>query len=180
MPGVTEGIHPIYGRTFLRRVRFSYSDADQAAAVDRFFGQGYAVEACVYDPSGNTMVVTFPTKDKLVAEVEDMGYDADLVESADELTLDQMLCFQAMYQKRYADNAVSFTANVPEGLDVDETMAVIQSWLPHLKGTTIMVDGTREQAPYERITEAEFEQYEQTRIEDSTDEDCASGACPVR
>jgi adenosylcobalamin-dependent ribonucleoside-triphosphate reductase len=180
MPGVTEGIHPIYGRTFLRRVRFSYSDADQAAAVDRFFMQGYAVEACVYDPSGNTMVVTFPTKDKLVAEVEEMGYDAELVESADELTLDQMLCFQAMYQKHYADNAVSFTANVPEGLDLDETMDVIQSWLPHLKGTTIMVDGTREQAPYERISEEEFNQYEATRIEDSTDEDCATGACPVR
>ncbi|WLW38597.1 ribonucleotide reductase [Streptomyces phage Verabelle] len=180
MPGVTEGIHPIYGRTFLRRVRFSLADADQAASVDRFFMQGYAVDTCVYDQSGNTVVVTFPTKDKLVAEVEEMGFDADLVESADELTLDQMLAFQAMYQRHYADNAVSFTANVPEGLDVDNTMAVIQSWLPHLKGTTIMVDGTREQAPYERITEAEFDQYELTRIEDSTDEDCASGACPVR
>jgi ribonucleoside-triphosphate reductase len=180
MPGVTEGIHPIYGRTFLRRVRFSYSDADQAAQVDKFFGQGFAVDACVYDPSGNTMVVTFPTKDKLVAEVEAMGFDPELVESADELTLDQMLGFQAMYQTHYADNAVSYTCNVPEGLDVDDVMAVIQSWLPHLKGTTIMVDGTREQAPYERITEAEFEQYELTRVEDGTDEDCASGACPVR
>ncbi|AKY03877.1 ribonucleotide reductase [Streptomyces phage Verse] len=180
MPGVTEGIHPIYGRTYLRRVRFSYSDPDQAAQVDRFFGQGFAVDACVYDPSGNTMVVTFPTKDKLVAEVEDMGYEAELVESADELTLDQMLSFQAMYQRHYADNAVSYTANVPEGLDVDETMDVIESWLPHLKGTTIMVDGTREQAPYERISAQEFAQYELTRVEDSTDEDCASGACPVR
>ncbi|WJN63144.1 ribonucleotide reductase [Streptomyces phage phiScoe44] len=180
MPGVTEGIHPIYGRTFLRRVRFSLADADQAASVDRFFAQGYAVDTCVYDQSGNTVVVTFPTKDKLVAEVEAMGYDADLVESADELTLDQMLSFQAMYQGSWADNAVSFTANVPEGLDVDETMAVIQSWLPHLKGTTIMVDGTREQAPYERISEEEFNQYELTRIEDSTDEECSTGACPVR
>ncbi|WJN63062.1 ribonucleotide reductase [Streptomyces phage phiScoe3] len=180
MPGVTEGIHPIYGRTFLRRVRFSLADADQAASVDRFFMQGYAVDTCVYDQSGNTVVVTFPTKDKLVAEVEDMGFDPDLVESADELTLDQMLGFQAMYQKHYADNAVSYTCNVPEGLKVDDVMAVIESWLPHLKGTTIMVDGTREQAPYERISMEEFEQYELTRIEDSTDEDCASGACPVR
>ncbi|WMI34566.1 ribonucleotide reductase [Streptomyces phage Dexers] len=180
MPGVTEGIHPIYGRTYLRRVRFSYSDPDQAAQVDKFFGQGFAVDACVYDPSGNTMVVTFPTKDKLVAEVEEMGYEAELVESADELSLDQMLSFQAMYQAHYADNAVSFTANVPEGLDPDETAAVIKSWLPHLKGTTIMVDGTREQAPYERISAQEFAQFELTRVEDSTDEDCASGACPVR
>lgn len=180
LPGVTEGIHPIYGRHFLRRVRFNMTDPAQAANVARFEFEGYDVEPCIYDQSGNTYVVTFPTKEKLVAEVEAMGFDPAIVESADELTLDQMLSFQAMYQAEYADNAVSFTANVPEGLDVDETMAVIKRWLPDLKGTTIMVDGTREQAPYERITEAEFDAYEVTSIEDSTDEDCATGACPVR
>lgn len=180
MPGVTEGIHPIYGRYFLRRVRFSMPDPAQAATVQDFMNQGYAVEKCAYDQSGNTMVVTFPTKDKLVAEVEEMGFDPSIVESADELTLDQMLAFQAMYQECYADNAVSYTANVPEGLDVKHTMDVIKRWLPDLKGTTIMVDGTREQAPYERITEEQFAEYELTSIEDSTDEDCTTGACPVR
>ncbi|WP_405392390.1 hypothetical protein OG596_33970 [Streptomyces sp. NBC_01102] len=180
LPGATEGIHPIYGRHFKRRVRFNMTDLEQAANVARFEFEGYDVEPCIYDQSGNTYVVTFPTKEKLVAEVEAMGFDPSIVESADELTLDQMLAFQAMYQTEYADNAVSYTANVPEGLDVDETMAVIKRWLPDLKGTTIMVDGTREQAPYERITEAEFDAYEVTSIEDSTDEDCATGACPVR
>jgi len=43
-----------------------------------------------------------------------------------------------------------------------------------------MSDGTRPQSPYERITEAEFTSYELTSIEDSTDEDCASGVCPIR
>lgn len=180
LPGVTEGIHPIYGRHFLRRVRFNMTDLAQAANVARFEFEGFDVEPCIYDKSGNTYVVTFPTKEKLVAEVEAMGYDPAIVESADELTLEQMLSFQAMYQTEYADNAVSFTANVPEGLDLEETMAVIKGWLPDLKGTTIMVDGTREQAPYERITEEEFDAYEVTSIEDSTDEDCATGACPVR
>jgi adenosylcobalamin-dependent ribonucleoside-triphosphate reductase len=180
LPGVTEGIHPIYGRHYLRRVRYSYNDPEQAAAVDGFFLQGYEVEECVYDQSGNTMVVTFPTKDKLVAEVEAMGYPASLVESADDLTLDQMLAFQAMYQRHYADNAVSYTCNVPESLDVDETAEIIARWLPALKGTTVMVDGSREQAPYERITAKQFARYEATRVEDSTDEECSSGACPVR
>jgi adenosylcobalamin-dependent ribonucleoside-triphosphate reductase len=180
MPGVTEGIHPVYARTFLRRVRFSVADPDQAARVAAFEFEGYKVEPCVYDPSGNTMVVEFPTLDKLVAEVEARGYPADLVESADELSLDDMLAFQAMYQAEYADNAVSFTANVPEGLDLDETADVIEEWLPHLKGTTIMVDGTRPQAPYERITREEFDEYESYRVEDSTDEECSTGACPVR
>ncbi|WP_434590016.1 ribonucleoside-triphosphate reductase, adenosylcobalamin-dependent [Streptomyces sp. A5-4] len=180
LPGVTEGIHPVYARTFLRRVRFSVADPAQAARVAEFKAEGYEVEPCVYDASGNTMVVTFPTLDKLVAEVEARGYPTSLVESADELTLDNMLAFQAMYQAEYADNAVSFTANVPEGLDLDETADVVEKWLPHLKGTTIMVDGTRPQAPYERITREEFDAYELYRVEDSTDEECSTGACPVR
>ncbi|MGW3336239.1 ribonucleoside-triphosphate reductase, adenosylcobalamin-dependent [Streptomyces sp. NPDC001009] len=180
LPGVTEGIHPIYARTFLRRVRFSLADPAQAARVEEFARDGFAVEPCVYDASGNTAVVTFPTLDKLVEEVEALGYPTDLVESADELSLDEMLAFQAMYQTEYADNAVSFTANVPEGLNLDETADVIEKWLPHLKGTTIMVDGTRPQAPYERITREEFEQYSTFRVEDSTDEECSSGACPIR
>ncbi|MFJ5972873.1 hypothetical protein [Streptomyces sp. NPDC093060] len=88
--------------------------------------QGYEVEKCIYDQSGNTMVVTYPTKEKLVAEVEALGYDPAIVESADEVDLNAMLAFQAMYQTEYADNAVSFTAYFPEG--------------------------TRPQTPYERIT----------------------------
>ncbi|WP_435271888.1 hypothetical protein [Streptomyces parvulus] len=43
-----------------------------------------------------------------------------------------------------------------------------------------MVDGTRRLAPYERISAEEFAAYELTSIEDSTDEDCATDACPVR
>lgn len=59
-------------------------------------------------------------------------------------------------------------------------METIQRWLPDLKGTTVMVDGTRPQAPYERISAEEFAASAVTLIEDSTDEDCATGACPVR
>jgi adenosylcobalamin-dependent ribonucleoside-triphosphate reductase len=180
LPGVTEGIHPIYARHFLRRIRFNVTDVAQADTVLTAASQGFHVETDIYDQSGNTMVVTYPTKDKLVDEVVALGFDADLVESADEIPLDKMLAFQAMYQHHYADNAVSFTANVPEGLDPTEVAATIAQYLPVLKGTTVMVDGTRPQAPYERITEEQFLSYEATRIEDGTDEDCATGACPVR
>jgi hypothetical protein len=110
-----------------------------------------------------------------------MGYDPEIVESADEVDLSAMLAFQAMYQTEYADNAVSFTVNFPEGkYSVDEAAAIIKSWLPDLKGTTLMPDGTRAQAPYERLTAEQFAQYEVTSVEDGTDEDCATGACPVR
>jgi adenosylcobalamin-dependent ribonucleoside-triphosphate reductase len=181
MPGVTEGIHPIYARHFKRRVRFSMTDPAQAATVQEAMLAGHLVEKCIYDQSGNTMVVAYPTKDKLVAEVEAMGYDPAIVESADELDLHQMLAMQAMFQTEYADNAVSFTANFPEGkYTVEEAAQIIAGWLPDLKGTTLMPDGTREQAPYERLTAEEFAQYEVTSVEDSTDEECSTGACPVR
>ncbi|WP_425580976.1 hypothetical protein [Streptomyces thermoalcalitolerans] len=59
-------------------------DPAQATKVEEFKTQGYAVEPCVHDASGNTAVVSFPTLDKLVEEVEAHGHPADLVESADE------------------------------------------------------------------------------------------------
>lgn len=180
LPGVTEGIHPIYARHFNHRVRFSIVGEEEAAMVQSYFAQGFQVEQCIYDASGNTMVVTFPTKNKLVEEVEALGYPAELVQSADELSVDSMLAFQAMYQEHYADNAVSYTVNVPEGLRASELSATIARWLPVLKGTTVMVDGTREQAPYERITEAEYLAADVKLVADGTDEDCATGACPVR
>ncbi|AUG87234.1 ribonucleotide reductase [Streptomyces phage Omar] len=181
LPGVSEGIHPIYARHFLRRVRFSMTDPAQAQTVQDAVNAGLLVEPCIYDQSGNTMVVAYPTKEKLVAEVEALGYDPDIVQSADEIPLHTMLAFQAMYQEEYADNAVSFTVNFPEGrYTVEQAADIIARWLPDLKGTTLMPDGTREQAPYERLTAEEFAEYEVTSIEDSTDEDCATGACPVR
>lgn len=181
LPGVSEGIHPIYARYFLRRVRFSMTDPAQAATVQEAVNAGHLVEKCIYDQSGNTMVVAYPTKEKLVAEVEALGYNPAIVESADEIDLNAMLAFQAMYQEEYADNAVSYTCNVPEGrYTVEEAAKIIESRLPDLKGTTIMVDGTREQAPYERLTEEEFKSYGVTSVEDSTDEECSTGACPVR
>lgn len=181
LPGVTEGIHPIYARHFLRRVRFSSADPDQLATVEAARAEGFDVEVDQYDPSGNTLIVVYPTKDKLVAEVEAMGFPSDIVESADQIDLVDMLAFQAMYQKFYANNAVSYTVNIPEGRETPESLAwALKEWLPDLKGTTIMVDGSRPQAPYERISEADFNIYEMIRVEDGTDEDCATGACPVR
>lgn len=181
MPGVTEGIHPIYARHFIRRVRFSLVDPVQAERVNTFFAQGYNVEEDVYDKSGNTVVVEFPTKEKLVEEVENMGLPAELVEAADEIDFADMLAFQAMYQKDYADNAVSFTVNVlPGQLDQDQAEETLARFLPVLKGTTVFPDLTRPQSPYERITAEEYEEAAAKSVDASYDEACASGACPVK
>ncbi|MFD6636801.1 ribonucleoside-triphosphate reductase, adenosylcobalamin-dependent [Micromonospora chalcea] len=183
--GTTEGVHPVLYRYFIRRVRFNYNNPGERAKVDEFREQGFHVEPDVQDKSGATMVVEFPTKDLLLEQVEALGYDMyeaeALVQTAEEIPLDAMLAFQEMYQSEYADNAVSFTVNVKPGLDHCEVAETLASWLPMLKGTTLMPeDHGRPQAPYERITVAEYEQAKAKLVADGTDEDCASGACPVR
>lgn len=198
LAGRTEGIHPVYARRFIRRVRFSSIDPDEWATVMRLVAEGHHAEPDL--AAANTWVVEFPTTESLVAEVEALGLDpVALVESADEIPLDRMLAMQALYQECYADNAVSFTCNLPAEPHqatamaagqpvpppsperVDEVAATLATWMPRLKGTTIMVDGARPQAPYERLTEAQWAELSgPTSVADSVDEECANGACPVR
>lgn len=201
MPGRTEGIHPVYARHFVRRVRYSLTDPNQARQVEEFKDKGHVVEPCIYTP--NTAVVSFVTEDQLVSEIKKMGLPVDLVESADEISVDRMLAFQEFYQAAWADNAVSFTVNVPADIEqeramregyseipapsperVREVMAILSAMLPTLKGTTMMLDGSRPQAPYERMNEAEFNHAiahgQAVSTDASYDEECASGACPVK
>jgi ribonucleoside-diphosphate reductase alpha chain len=178
LPGTSEGIHPIYAKYFIRRIRFS--TINQVEKIQEFIDKGYEVEDCMY--SANTKVVSFPTKELLVEQVEELGHKESVVEAADEISLENMLAFQAMYQNNYVDNAVSFTVNIPEGKhSVEETMATLLDYLPQLKGTTIMVDGSRPQAPYERVSKMHYNYLSGPKsVEDSTDEDCATGSCPIR
>lgn len=183
LAGRTEGIHPIYAKYFIRRIRFSAIDPAQKQRVDELFAAGYHVEDCKYSP--NTDVVEFPSIDPLVSELEALGIDPnEVLESADEISLRDMLEFQRMYQTYYADNAVSYTINLPDGkYTVDELASTLLEYLPYLKGTTVMVDGSREQAPYERVTEDRFlTEYAliQMMKDSSFDADCHNGACPVR
>jgi ribonucleoside-triphosphate reductase (thioredoxin) len=191
MPGVTEGIHPVYAKWYERRVRFSKRDEREFGQVLDYMNQGFKIEDDIYDPSGMTAVVVFPTEDILVKQVRDivkkygddfdLDFDESVVESAEDLTIDDMLSMQAVYQTYWADNAVSYTCNIAEGrYSPEELQEILVKYLPRLKGTTIMVDASREQAPYTRITRQEYESAEAKRVEDSTDEACATGACPVK
>lgn len=185
LPGVTEGIHPIYARYFEQRIRFSLRDPEQAAQVDEARAQGFEVETDEYDPSGWTAVVVYPTKNRLVEQVQALGFEAELVEQADEIPLDRMLAFQAMYQRCYADNAVSFTVNIdPDSECVGSLADELAVWLPHVKGTTIMPDNSRPQAPFTRITQEQYETWALAHgidvLSDGVDEECVNGACPIR
>lgn len=181
LPGVTEGIHPIYARHFERRVRFSKRDADQRKQVLDYGAEGFTVEMDVYDASEQTVVVVFPTEDILVAQIRAMGLPEDLVESADEIRPEDMLRVQATYQEYWADNAVSYTVNIgARTMSPDALYELLEKYLPRLKGTTIMVDESRPQAPYTRISKADYDSAVAKTVEDSTNEECSSGACPVR
>ncbi|WP_433226925.1 ribonucleoside-triphosphate reductase, adenosylcobalamin-dependent [Microtetraspora malaysiensis] len=180
LPGTTPAIQPIYARHFIRRIRFSTVSATEREMVERYRAQGYHVEPDLEAP--NTMIVEIPTVDPLVEQVEALGYPAEVVESQDEISLETMLAVQAMVQESYADNAVSFTVNVPVGAyEPDDLVTALTAYLPRLKGTTVMPDGTRPQAPFERLTREEYEALTGPKaVGDSIDEECATGACPIR
>lgn len=177
--GATEGPQPPYAKYYFRRIQFS--TINHADKIQEHVDAGYDVEDSIY--AANTKVIKFVVKEKLVEEVEALGLDADyIVQSQDELTLEEMLSFQEMYQSNYVDNSISYTANIPEGKYTPKELGhIIKPFLPKLKGTTIMVDGSREQAPYERITKMHYNYLSGPKsVEDSTDENCSTGACPVR
>ena len=168
LSGHTAGIHPIYARHFIRRIRYAENDpllADHVAT-------GRHVEPCQY--TAGTSVVSIPTRDQILDD-----YPEDLIEQADEIDPEAMLATQAFVQEHFADNAVSFTVNVPEGYAHRDLARALIRYLPKLKGTTVMVDGTRPQAPFERITRDEYEAATGQAVGQAMD-DCSTGACPVR
>lgn len=181
MPGVSEGVHPIFAKYFIRRIRLSKVDPDQMQMVKDYMEQGYHVEDCQY--AANTAVVAIPTKDSLVQAVTDIHGDEgeDLVEAASDLTLHDMLAFQALYQQLWADNAVSYTANVnPTQYSPLHVQAEVEKFAGQLKGATIFPEASMPQSPYERIERWEYEAATVKDVADGVDEECANGACPVR
>ncbi|QBP31069.1 ribonucleotide reductase [Mycobacterium phage Refuge] len=179
LAGVSEGIHPIFAKHFIRRVRFNQTSDFEALA--KLVNEGYEVEPDLFAP--NTAVVSIPTKDTLVQAVVDLyGRDGEeLVEAADDLTLTQLLAFQALYQTCWADNAVSFTANVdPEAYTADDVWLALDKFAGLIKGSTIFPEASFQQAPYERITKQQYETAAAKAIADGVDENCANGACPIK
>jgi ribonucleoside-triphosphate reductase (thioredoxin) len=206
LAGRSEGIHPILFKYYINRVRFSTVDPGQILQLEEFEKEGYDIEDDMYTP--NTKVVSFIAKNGLLDEVAALGYDADyLVEAAADIPLADMLAVQAMYQEYYADNAVSFTVNVkphesqiqhiqdqteagvpvweiqmiaPPEKVIDESLKTLIHYLPSLKGTTLMVDGSRPQSPYESLTKEQYEMYNLVMVGDGLDENCMTGACPIK
>ena len=178
MPGVSEGIHPIFAKYFLRRIRFSNVDERQRKTVEDYKAQGYNTAPCLYAPE--TTVVEIPTQDILMANVIER-YGEELanvfVETAEDVSLEDMLAFQAMYQEFWADNAVSYTVNVDaKKYSADDIGWALKKHYHVLKGATIFPEMSMAQSPYERISKADYAIYV---MSDSIDENCVNG-CPIK
>lgn len=173
-----EATHAPFADYFIRRIRFSLVEPEEARQVEEYKAKGYHVEPCIY--AANTAVVSIPTKDPLVSQV----MDPSVIEHAGMLSLEDMLKVQALYQEHWADQAVSYTASVdPEKYTTEDVARILLDFMPKLKGSTIFPEMSRDQAPYERITREEYVvQAARVGIESEDtgfDEICASGACPI-
>lgn len=173
-----EAVHAPFADYFIRRIRFSNVDPNEVAQLEEYRKKGYRIEPCQY--ATNTSVVEIPTKDSLLDELEYPEY----FQHAGELTIRDMLNVQKMYQEYWADQAVSYTANIdPTQYTVEELAGLLAEYLPYLKGTTVFPEMSMPQSPYERISKEEYAlRAAEVGIEVTDtgfDEVCANGSCSV-
>jgi len=181
LAGTSEGMHPIYAKHYLRRVRYSNTDPE----VDSLRARGVPLEPCIY--SANTVVASFPCADPILGRVPER-----FVEEQHDINIDTLLDIQATIQRYYVDNAISLTVNLPQDGDAEKTKAelsrAIRKYLPHVKGLTVFPEASRPQSPIERISEKEFYRQVEAQAQEAINagtsdillEDCAGGACPIR
>lgn len=172
LSGHTSGIHPVYAKRYIRRVRYGKDDpaiqqAQQAQNV-------YSIEDD--KNTANTTIVAFKCVDPILARV----FDIELVESVDELSIREQLFVQQLFQQYWADNAVSYTCNIDPNINSEELYMALKEFGPYLKGTTVFPDSSRAQQPIERIYELESDDDIDMQIESDTTQDCVNGVCPVK
>jgi len=177
LPGVTPGCHPAYARFMIRRIRISSNHALVQVCKDH----GYHVEYQQnFDGSEDhsTVVVSFPFR-----------HPDHAVLAKDMTAIDQLETVKWL-QQVWSDNSVSCTVYYRM-----EELPEIKKYLKkHYKGShkslsfLLHSEHGFKQAPLEEITEEQYNQLvANTRIITAVDEaniglddDCATGACPVR
>lgn len=178
LAGVTPGVHPGFSRWHVRRVRMAYNDP----LVSYCRTKGYEWE-WQRDFEGNedrrTVVVEFPCE------------FPESTKFAEDTSAISQLRLQAVMQRDWADNAVSVTVYYRP-----EELPAIRERLAHSWATMKSVSFLRhsdhgfDQAPLEAISEAAYldrlgrvhnhEVEVSEGISELLDDDCATGACPVR
>ncbi len=167
LAGVTPSLQPPFARYFIRRVRYSNDDPELQQHVGV-----HNIEPDLY--SDNTSVVGIPMQDAILDRFPDR-----LIQQSDEISVDDFLATQAFLQ-RHIDNAISATVNLQAGVTAIELGSAIKKWLPQLKGVTCFPEVSRPQAPYEPITRDQYNASLSAEVGQGFDEECATGACPIR
>jgi ribonucleoside-triphosphate reductase (thioredoxin) len=175
LPGVTTSCQALDFAWFLRLVR--YSDMDPELAVKR--SEGY--EVFTDEDAANTAIVKYWCEHPLVSKVKASGLDPSILETQFQVPFMDSLKVQAMIQDLYADNAISYTVNLPEdvqGLSEDEMEAQLAEILPRLKGTTMYVAKSRKNTPIQPITKEQFDAHQGPKQITMVEDDCKNG-CPA-
>jgi ribonucleotide reductase alpha subunit len=177
LPGVTPGIHPAYAQYMYRRIRIAAGHP----LVEVCRGAGYPIEYVKnFDSSEdyNTVVVTFP-----------FSYPEGTKLANNMTALDQLKEIKRL-QTDWSDNSVSCTIYYRK-----EELPIIREYLAanyseNHKSLSFLLHSEHGfiQAPYQEITEKEYnELVAKTRIissiksaEFESNDECATGACPIR
>ena len=177
LPGVTPGVHPAYSKYMIRRIRIAAGHPLIQVCKDH----GYPVEfQKKFDGTDDhsTVVVSFPFRHK------------DTALTAAEVSAIDQLKYVKELQTNWSDNAVSCTVYYKR-----EELPEIKEYLKkHYKNNhkslsfLLHSDHGFVQAPLEEITEDQYNRMVATTrpitsISDGEiglDDECASGACPIR
>lgn len=144
----------------------------------------YIASYLVVDSTTKMLVSRLLERGEAGSESEAMQMAAELVESQYELEPRHFLANLRMAQELFADNCISITINVdPERITPEQLRAQILEYLPHLKGVTVMPVYRAEDAPLQAVSAEEMQVLVAQGVplsEESQQEECATGACPVR
>lgn len=142
LSGSTPGAHYPTGRTYIRRIRFNVLDP----LLDILRDAGYHMEP-MYGDEENTVVVDFPVK-------------GPQIRKEDEVSVYEKLHLAALCQEVWADNQVSFTLTFDPETEREHLPAALRIFGPRLKSLSCLpiAKGVYKQAPYEEITEEEYEE----------------------
>jgi len=177
LPGVTPGCHPAYARFMIRRIRISSNHPLVQVCRDH----GYHVEYQQnFDGSEDhsTVVVSFPFR-----------HPDHAVLAKDMTAIDQLETIKWL-QENWSDNSVSCTVYYRKE-ELPEIRKYLKKYYKNShKSLSFLLHSEHgfKQAPLEEITEEQYnELVANTRLITAVDEanigledDCATGACPVR
>jgi ribonucleoside-triphosphate reductase len=175
--GTQPGIHPVFARHFIRRVRYANVDLGLAPLI----AAGHKVTDDIY--AANTSVVEFVVRDSILDR-----HDESLIEQSDEIPAEAFFGVIATVQETFCGEgdgqSVSATAQIPRDASPEALEASIRSRLGAMKGFTVFPEVSRPLAPYEAISAEQFESARAAGLAqlsgDSNSGECVGGACPIR